>query len=357
MDSHPDTDSYYAALVDDFNGDRWPDIAFETYDGVGVVVLLAIGNGTFKAGKILSLPAEPLGLLVAGDFNGDGHRDLLAVVASDYLYVLLGHGNGIFQTRRAFQSNDNYQQKVIAASDLNGDGRSDLLVYYLYGNSVQLLLAENGGGLREHVRLKAGPRTTLNAIATADFNDDGHTDIGIVNTNARNIGVFLGDGRGNFSEQITSFTGGAFDPVYLAVGDFNSDRLLDVVFAYSSKYSVGLMFGHGNGSFGTTMKFYTPDDADNPTYYQVAVIDFNVDGHQDIIFHRDNPGGLDILLGNGHGQFQRQTIFPVALAESDTFLLVSDLNSDGCQDIVSLVSAPSAFDILLSTCGCRTVHP
>ena len=360
MGSRTYMDRYGAALLDDFNGDRWPDIAYSADDVAGVVVLLGTGDGSFEERMVFSTPQPLMHAMAAGDFNGDGHLDLFVPSLSyEDMAILFGNGNGTFQSPRIFLSN--YRSLLITAattSDLNGDGRSDLLVYHNYCNFAVVYLANIDGTLIEHARLNTGHRANLNAIATADFNHDGHTDIAVVNENARNIGVFLGDGQGHFSNQTTSFTGGALDPVHLAVGDFNSDRLFDLVFAYRSKYNVGLMFGHGNGSFGAPMKFYTlRDNFPDSTFHQVAVIDFNVDGHQDIIFHRENPDGIDILLGNGQGQFQRQAIFPVDIDYIDkTVLLVSDLNGDGCQDIVSLVKYPSAFDILLNMCGCRTVQ-
>jgi hypothetical protein len=61
--------------VADFNGDNIPDLVASNYQGAGVAVLLANGNGTFQTVKIFKTTANPTSVAV-GDFNVDGRRDL-----------------------------------------------------------------------------------------------------------------------------------------------------------------------------------------------------------------------------------------------------------------------------------------
>src|SRR5437870_723568 len=79
----------------------------------------------------LALPAFDAGSfaysVTVGDFNGDGHLGLaVANRLSNTVSVLLGNGDGSFQTARPFPTG-NYPNSV-AVGDFNGDGHLDLAV-------------------------------------------------------------------------------------------------------------------------------------------------------------------------------------------------------------------------------------
>src|SRR2546425_10131087 len=60
--------------------------------------------------------------VTVGDFNGDGHLDLaVANLGSNDVSVLLGNGDGKFQTARNFPVGSG--PKSVAVGDFNGDGR------------------------------------------------------------------------------------------------------------------------------------------------------------------------------------------------------------------------------------------
>ena len=63
---------------------------------------------------------------MAGDFTGDGKLDLaVADTATDDVSVLLGNGDGTFQTRRPrSRSGPGPDSVSIVAGDFNGDGSS-----------------------------------------------------------------------------------------------------------------------------------------------------------------------------------------------------------------------------------------
>src|SRR5882672_4452705 len=82
--------------------------------------------------------------LAVADVNGDGRPDLLVADYDGSVDVLLGNGDGTFQTVAAYSSGGSAPYSV-AVADLNGDGRPDLAVANFNSNTVGVLLG-NGDG-------------------------------------------------------------------------------------------------------------------------------------------------------------------------------------------------------------------
>ncbi|CAF4107752.1 unnamed protein product [Rotaria sordida] len=74
-------------------------------------------------------------------------------------------------------------------------------------------------------------------LNVGDFNNDNQLEIVVANSAVSNVGIFFGNGFGNFTAQTTFPTG--IGPYAVAVGDFNKDNRLDVV-ANSGSATVGI---------------------------------------------------------------------------------------------------------------------
>lgn len=126
-------------------------------------------------------------------------------------------------------------------------------------------------------------------------------------------------------------------------GDVNGDKKLDaIVVVQNSVSSTGsflqVLLGHGDGTFTAT----TPIPVDFGTNHFVLVSDLNKDGKDDIVLV--HPGSIDVLLSNGNGTFAAplSTVtginWPIAAA-------IWDVNRDKQPDIalVDGISSQAAF--------------
>src|SRR4029077_20998966 len=134
-----------ALALADFNMDGHQDIAVANQANSTVSMLLGNGDGTFPAvptpcaapsPSCIPIPGVTTGTvttaatpsaIATGDFNADGNIDIAVTdMANSRVMILLGNGDGTFQTPVAYPTGSN--PVALVALDLNGDGALDLAV-------------------------------------------------------------------------------------------------------------------------------------------------------------------------------------------------------------------------------------
>ena len=234
----------------DLNGDGRLDLALAQfgYDQGEVAWLEHVGPSPwdFKRHVILNLSGA-INVLI-DDFNGDRTPDIVALVSQQWeeIYFFANDGRGHFTAKRIWGStNEDYGSSGISLADLNRDGRNDIL--YSNGDGfgpaatpgprpwhgVQWLENTGAGGFRYH---RVGSLPGAYSPVAADFDQDGAMDILVGaayadwNSTSRDVVSlmwFRNDGNMNFQPHV--LTREPKDLITLTVGNFDGTGRPSVV--------------------------------------------------------------------------------------------------------------------------------
>ena len=362
-----------AIAVADVNGDGHPDILVANGCTVinnqapagSVSVLMGNGDGTFQPASNFSSGGFDAISLAISDVNADGKPDLLVLnvcstlsCASGVIAVLMGNGNGTFQSPVLYPVHPSSQQlgASLVVGDLTGNGKLDLVLVQgcTSGSCGSIgVLMGNGDGTFQPVVTASVQMIQPLSVVLSDVNADGILDILVAIQcadqfcNSGLVGVLLGKGDGTFSPLVT-YDGGGKNTISIAVADVNADGKPDLLIANVCLSdancltgSVGVLFGNGDGTFRPVTTF--PSGAAEA--FALAVGDLNDDGILDLAVDHCTlgtktgyscPGGSGIVAvfqGNGDGTFQSPITHTSGGSEA-VAVAIADLNGDGRPDLV-----------------------
>jgi hypothetical protein len=262
----------------DLNHDGQTDLVTTGDESSSIRVLMGIGGGNFAAPHEVGV-AGPVWAASIADLNGDGLLDVVSAAQSPWsLSLLFGVGDGSF-TQHADLPLDHNPSRF-APGDVNGDGITDLVVGGYNDAVVSVLLGEGGGGFAAPEDYPIEQYSA--AIALGDLNGDGAVDI--VSANYYSMSILYGHGDATF----LASNDYALSVQDLALADFNADGHLDIVLGGSPPR---IMFGQGDGTFPCSA-FYGLGH-----YSQlVAVGDLNHDGRLDLVASMASVDGLNVFL-------------------------------------------------------------
>jgi hypothetical protein len=347
-----------AVAIGDFNGNGIKDLAVANRNDDTVTILLGNGNGTFTPWVNAAVGDAPSAIAVA-DFNGDGRADLAvanrgAVVDAlpDDLSILLGRGDGTFQA--LLRALAGFGPAAIVSADFNGDGRADLAV--ANGQNVtprgtgtlSILLGQGNGTFQSSAEPEAGSAPV--ALVAADFDLDGHADLAVANSGDNGTGplhsvsLLLGNGAGGFAPQ--AYQASDVAPNDLAAGDLDGDGRPDLAIVDDRAADAVVLHGQPGGAFAAPVRVRA-----GLFPLRVLLTDLDADGRLDLAatcnpqFQGERAGVL-ALLGKGDGTFATQTTF--AAGGSPAFAAAADLNRDGRDDLAVANAGSDDISILLA---------
>lgn len=314
----PDAQEFLASAAGDFNGDGKPDIVALSGGG-NLYILLNQGTGQFSVAYSYALQAggglAPPVILI-GDLNNDGKLDLVIPGVNEDLYVLLGKGDGSFTVTTVYYPPSPALSPILA--DFNGDHNLDIAVVQYFTSSLLLFLGNGDGTFQSPVSYFAGEGPI--ALVAGDFNNDGKADISVLGY--AGLGILLGNGDGTF-QGVTYMNSGITADAYLGslfAGDLDGGNTLDLLAETNAGEQVFL--GKGDATF-TALSPVTNLNAN-------VLADLNLDGKLDV------AGGGTVELGNGDGTFGSPiTLIPSNSCCQGSIQTVADFNSDGLPDLAA----------------------
>nr|BAL57429.1 hypothetical conserved protein [uncultured Acetothermia bacterium]BAL59811.1 FG-GAP repeat-calx-beta domain-containing protein [Candidatus Acetothermum autotrophicum] len=251
----------------DFNNDGILDLIVAFIGTRRIAVLLGDGKGDFAYPDEYQVGNAPQAIAL-GDFNEDGFLDAASanLSQSQSISILLNDqrgGFGAFTSAKHIAIAD--APFDIVSGDFNRDGHLDLVTSHAAAtDSVMVWFGDGHGNFQLSGRFEAG--SDPSALAAADFNGDSFLDIAATNGSSNSVTVLFGDGRGQLNNLVmlinngnirVGIRGGRDDPigqllerVVLPVGatpiavaapQLNRDTLADLITANQTSNDISIL--------------------------------------------------------------------------------------------------------------------
>jgi hypothetical protein len=333
--------------------------------------------------------------VAAADFDNDGHPDLyVSNFGPNVLYRNNGDGTFSDVTQQAGVGRGHRVGAGVCFLDFDGDGAVDLFVanyvqfsyerspvrffggYLRYPGPTEfpaehnILFRNNGNGAFSDVSQASGVAAVAGTgmgVVACDYNDDGNTDVLVVNDIGTKF-LYRNDGRGRFDEVglaaglAYNFQGATTGNMGVDCADYDNDGRLDF---FVTDYQNELPMLYRNLGRGLFEDVTIQANAGAATFPYIkwgcGFVDFDNDGYKDLFIacghieefiDRLDPTtayapGNTLLHNNGDGTFTDVTRTAgdgMAVRASARGAAFDDLDNDGRVDVV-----------VLNSCGPPTV--
>ena len=276
-----------------FNGDLHSDLLWQNSNGQGSVWEMN-GNTLIGGGGVSPNPGPGWKAIGAGDFNDDGHSDILFQNTSSGQASIWEMSGNTLMGGGPVSPNPGPAWKAIGTGDFNDDGRADIL--FQNASSGQVSIWEmNGNTLVGGGPVSPNPGPTWKAIGTGDFNADGYSDILFQNASSGQVSIWEMNGNTLVGGgPVSPNPGPAWKPI--GTGDFDGDGHSDILFQNTSSGQASIWEMNGNTLIGGGPVSPNP----GPTWKAIGTGDFNGDGHSDILFQNASSGHVTICEMTGN---------------------------------------------------------
>jgi hypothetical protein len=288
--------------------------------------------------------------VLSADFNRDGFADVMFIAEDDQVHQLfLGDGRGKF-TDASDRLPARSEGNGLAIGDVNRDGLPDVVLGNSGTHGQNFLWLNDAARPGYFVDVTATHLPAVNDatqdIALADLDGDGDLDMVVANEAPPNR-LLLNDGKGKFTE--------ASDRLWLAVElhtrevhvfDATHDGKPDILFLNLTSNNRGrekdpqarLLVNDGRGRFIDETTVRLPRNTFSS--WGGEVVDFNDDGHPDLIVSAiDVPGFTPLQVrayaNDGKGTFKDVTadVIPASTIGRSWSMAVGDLDGNGKDDV------------------------
>lgn len=312
------------AAMTDLDGD---DAADMIVGRTPLTLLHGAGDGGLS-GRVGTPVPSPLAAAAAGDVDGDGLDDLVAVHTDGSISVLRSVGGGRLATVWT-RSSGCLDPLAVAAADFDGDGSLDLAVSTTDGR-VTLLPGDGTGGFALGDGIDASATGTT--MAAADLDGDGRPELLVADRAGSQVHALRFDGG---VPAVASTIPLMDSPSAVAVADLQGDGMVDVITGHDGALVMSWAWGLGDGSFAAPGRVTTPTTTD-----RIVPADIDGDGFTDVVA-ADPKSTLTRVLGGPSGELGDPT-FSFVVGNLLSYVLV-DLGDDGLPEQVSV--APTGVSV------------
>jgi hypothetical protein len=205
----------------------------------------------------------------------------------------------------------------VATTDFNNDGFLDLAVVNDDVDTLSVLLGNGDGTFQTQTVYPTGFQVEF--VTTGDLDGDGSDDIAVANFGESTVGVYYNNGDGSFHDPVTFPVGG--NDSGLAIGDVNGDGRPDIVASYFHPSKVGVLKNTGT-SFSPVVDFGTGQTQG----FELTLADLNGDGTPDVVSD-DIIASFSVLL-NVTAAVAKVTNVAVPGSKNDTAAVVATYSGD-----------------------------
>jgi hypothetical protein len=365
--------------VADANGDGFVDIiAPPERKGAGTpAIFLGDGRGNWKEWQTRWPYGVDYGSIAAADFNNDGHMDVVCGIHLVGVRVFLGDGKGTFIDASAGLPSD-YPTRRVTVADVDRDGDTDIIAIHEgptargqvtpMGRLVAFLNTDKAKKWQAVDIADPAKEFGGDYLAVGNFNGDRYPDMvgASVYLNGTDI-VYFSDGKNSWKNvggmgQLIPY----FSYYYgMTPGKFASKQRDDVAVSFVRQWpAIDKRFVPAPkntvvaGIDLVTFEGKVPQRKPIVRWRSelpvraVASGDFNGDGHLDVIYTADQPRKVEILLGNGRGEFKSATVEGLSLTNFYNYdVKVADVNRDKLPDVILMYEADDAKNTLAARDG------
>lgn len=334
----------------DFDGNGLADLAVNNRIEGDVSIYLSQSNGDYVLSRTIG-DGGNFSDIITGDFDEDGLDDIaVADLVNSVILIFTSNGRGAFKDPTSAPIfRDNFLVATgplsLDAGDFNGDGSLDVVTANQDTDNVSVLFGDGEGRLNLARVFKPHQIGEVIQAKAAQIDNDGLSDLVILNQTTGQAEVYLGRGDGTFF--LLMEASASVHPSDMVLEDLDQDGYVDMAISNAGSNDVSLWWGRPNGRFDNPGRWSASGPAD-----RIASGDIDGDGHKDLLTLDRQAGKVNVLLAVG----TRFTIdsfrafeHPIDFFVGNTLdsIHVDDLNNDG-QDDVMVSEASGQIDLMLN---------
>jgi hypothetical protein len=357
----------------DLDNDGLPDMAVANYDDQSISILKNGGsNGQvqFTTAATIPLSISPSAVTIT-DINADGNLDIVVV---DYRYgdfnVFINNstsGNIAFAAPVTFPTRE--RATDVAAADFDQDGRTDLmLINEDWADGLYVMRNTTTNGVVSFTR---ADRFDFNynynpsAISITDMNEDGKPDLLVTYNLGKKIKVYRNISTGNailFDDKfLINFTD-ISSPYGITAGDMDGDGKPEMAVVVDRAYYGEYIYVYKNTSAAAgAISFGTITSLttkSNSISLSLSVGDMDGDAKPDIV--SANPWGDSVMVFKNSSTASAVSFLP-RVSYNTSYqpyrVCLADVDVDGKSDIISVNSTSGFVTVLRNRIGEPLVQP